>query len=541
MVAQIDLNKSDDIRCHEFFDLSPDLLVIADNNGRFLQVNDAWQTTLGWTPEELLAETFLSFVHPDDIDATLHQIERQKQGEKVQHFSNRYRNKDGSYRWLEWTASRETDGRIYAIARDKTETKRIEQERDRFFNISIDLLVIANTDGTFRKVNDRWTEILGWESEELLNRPFFDFVHPDDIEPTVVELEREKKGERVIEFVNRYRCKDGSYRWLEWTTQPEPDGTIYAVARDVTDRKKAEETLIASELQKKTILNTIPNLVWLKDLEGTYLDCNPSFESFLGTQKNQIIGRKDFDLVDAELATIARRKDLEALNAKGPITNEEWVVFATSDERVLLEVTKTPLQAADGSFYGVLSVGHDITSRKEIEERNRHLAMTDPLTGLANRTYFEERVNQSLRLAKREGSTLALMMIDVDDFKPINDTFGHPFGDAVLKEVANNFAKFTRETDVVARLGGDEFAILMVNPANEKSPAIEAQRLIRECRKITSIMNEEVMIGVSIGIALYPHDANCINDLIKKADIALYDVKENGRGHYRFYAPLINI
>ncbi|MGB0683342.1 MAG: PAS domain S-box protein [Magnetovibrionaceae bacterium] len=244
IMVDISREKTGEMERARLFDLSHDLLALAGTDGFFKQINDAWRTTLGWEPEDLLAKSFLSFVHPDDIEPTLERIENQKRGESVIQFENRYLCKDGSYRWLEWTSSPESDGTIFAVARDKTEQKRVQLERDRFFDISIDLLVIAGVDGRFKKVNDRWTEILGWEPEELISRPFFDFIHPDDIEPTVSEVERQKHGERVIKFENRYRCKDGGYRWLEWSTQPEPDGTIYAVARDITDRREAERELV---------------------------------------------------------------------------------------------------------------------------------------------------------------------------------------------------------------------------------------------------------------------------------------------------------
>ncbi|MES9918253.1 MAG: PAS domain S-box protein, partial [Candidatus Thiodiazotropha sp. 4PDIV1] len=282
MAAKIERSK--------LFDLSVDLLAVANTEGNFVEVNHAWKEILGWEPEDLLSDTFLSFVHPDDIDATVDQIQSQKKsGTKVQQFVNRYRCKDGSYRWLEWTASAEVDGFIYAIARDKTDQKRIEQERDRFFDISIDLLVIANTDGTFRKVNERWTEILGWEQSELVNRPFFDFVHPDDIEPTMIELEREKRGERVTKFVNRYRCKDDSYLYLEWTTQPETDGTIYAVARDITERKLAEQAIIQSVERYQSVIQTASDGFWVIDIHGNILEVNDSYCRLSGYTREELL------------------------------------------------------------------------------------------------------------------------------------------------------------------------------------------------------------------------------------------------------------
>lgn len=397
------------VEYHQFFTLSLDLFAVADPKGFFLHLNDAWEKTLGWQQDELLAEAFLNFVHPDDIADTLEQIKRQEEGETVLNFVNRYRCKDGSYRWLEWKSTMGADGFIYAIARDKSAQMHTEMERDRFFNLSIDLLVIANTDGTFRQVNERWTERLGWSEHELLNRPFFDFIHPDDIAPTLSALEREKKGQSVYAFVNRYRCKNGGYRWLEWFAEPEPDGTIYAVARDITERKANEEKI-------------------------------------------------------------------------------------------------------------------------------RSLAMTDPLTGLANRMQFDQRLSQSLKLAAREQKTLAFMMVDLDRFKAVNDCYGHQAGDAVLKNAAAIFTRLTRQSDAVSRLGGDEFAILLVHPNDIKDTLEKAQKVIAEMSKPQTILGQKIQVGASIGLAFYPDDADNKEALLKKADIALYEAKAQGRNRLCRYS-----
>lgn len=227
-----------------FFEISPDLLAVAGTDGYFKRVNHAWQSVVGWEPEILTSNLFTSFVHPDDLKATMAAIHLQKQGGNVIQFENRYRCKDGEYRWLEWSSTPIEGGLIFAVARDKTEQKRLQLERDRFFEISMDLLVIANIDGTFRQVNDRWCEVFGWQKHELVSRKFIDLVHPDDIAATIEQVERQKIGEPVIKFENRFKCADGTYRWLEWKSKPEPDGTIYGVARDITDQRNTEQDLI---------------------------------------------------------------------------------------------------------------------------------------------------------------------------------------------------------------------------------------------------------------------------------------------------------
>jgi diguanylate cyclase (GGDEF)-like protein len=194
-----------------------------------------------------------------------------------------------------------------------------------------------------------------------------------------------------------------------------------------------------------------------------------------------------------------------------------------------------------GVIVSVNGVAQDITERKEAEEKIRHLAMTDHLTGLANRTQFTLRFQQSMKLANREELSLALMVLDLDKFKPVNDTFGHPTGDAALQSVASILNRFTRETDVVARLGGDEFAILFVNPKDKTSVGKNAQTIINEVNKPITIMGNTIQLGISIGIAFYPQDAPTQVDLFKVADAALYKAKVGGRGIFAFYHSDKNI
>ncbi len=304
-----------------------------------------------------------------------------------------------------------------------------------------------------------------------------------------------------------------------------------------SEPQQVEEALRASERQLSLILDTVPDLIWLKDAEGVYLNCNPPFERFFGASKTEIIGKTDFDFVDADLAASFRKHDLEAMQLGHPNKNEEWITFADGGQRVLLETTKTPMKNEDGSVIGVLGIGHDITTRHQAENTIRKLAMTDALTGLANRTQFEQRLSQSIELAKRENKQLALMMLDLDRFKPVNDSYGHPVGDAVLQSVAAILTKLTRSTDVVARFGGDEFAILVVHPDSAGPEAINAQRIIDEIKKPTRIMDCDILIGASIGIAMYPNDADDLTELIQKADQALYAAKAQGRGKYVYFSP----
>jgi diguanylate cyclase (GGDEF)-like protein len=186
---------------------------------------------------------------------------------------------------------------------------------------------------------------------------------------------------------------------------------------------------------------------------------------------------------------------------------------------------------------GTIWLVEDITERKLNQEKIHRLAMTDHLTGLANRAHFHARFKEYLKLARREEKNIALLLLDLDRFKPVNDTFGHVVGDELLKSVASTFLHDTRETDLVARLGGDEFAIILVNPENGDAAARISQRIINDISQGLTVLGHDVRIGISIGIAMYPKDGLDQDDLIQKADTALYESKREGRNTFRFYQP----
>ncbi|AUX24421.1 anti-anti sigma factor protein [Sorangium cellulosum] len=244
---------------HEkLFQVSAGLLATADASGRFQRLNPAWERTLGWTLDELRSRPFIEFVHPGDRQATLAQTAELFKGRATDRFDNRYLCKDGSYRWLGWSAEVDMsepapERLIYATALDVTADRErlsqlaqaIQQARvyETLFRVSVGLLVTLDLNGYFRHANPSWERLLGWSPAELTSRPFIEFVHPDDRESTLAEAAALFQGKTVIRFDNRYACKDGSYRWLAWTAymDADEDGSarlVYGTAHDVTSYKE---------------------------------------------------------------------------------------------------------------------------------------------------------------------------------------------------------------------------------------------------------------------------------------------------------------
>jgi len=309
---------------------------------------------------------------------------------------------------------------------------------------------------------------------------------------------------------------------------------------DLVRLQRADQALSRQHDLFLSLIRTIPDLIWLKDTEGVYLACNPRFESFFGAKEADIVGKTDHDFVDRDLADFFRAKDRAAMQAGKSTVNEEWLTFAADGYHGLFETTKTPMLDAAGRIIGVLGIAHDMTERKRIENQIEHLAYHDQLTGLPNRSLFLDRLAQEVTAAGRHQRFGAVMFVDLDQFKHINDVHGHATGDEVLKQVALRLRQHLRSEDTVARFGGDEFVILLPELSGQEEAA--ATQAFAVADKVRVALEQPVGIdGVnhlstaSIGVALFPKAGASADDLVREADIALYRAKDGGRNAVVFF------
>ena len=232
---------------------NPDLLSIIDiPDGSFERVNPAWSAVLGWSPGDIEGRPYAAFVHPDDLAASDAAFAQVRLGDPVLRFENRYRTRDGSWRWLSWVAFPQGN-KLYSSTRDVTEARnQAEQlqaatkERERAWRLSQELLVTALPDGTIGSINPAWTRLLGWETHEIVGKPFVEFTHPDDLEATLVAFGGIFEKPLVVPYEYRFRHRDGTYRWFGWTGTFE-DGQVYASGRDITLEKEQAEALRQSQ------------------------------------------------------------------------------------------------------------------------------------------------------------------------------------------------------------------------------------------------------------------------------------------------------
>lgn len=433
---------------------------------------------------------------------------------------------------------------------------------------------------------------------------------------------------------------------------------IVGLASHLSNLSLTNLKLMESQGQMETLINTLPDPVWLKDTEGVFLSCNRAFESMLGAPAAKIIGKTDDDFCSAEQASFFRQKDREAIIAAEPQVTEEWFTPSHGGHPALLETIKIALPGLGGIPRGILGIARDITERKRAEDSHRlmskvfsdsgeaimitdasnrilatnreftkltgysqeeaigrnpsflssgetpreifdemwhslaetdhwqgelwdrrksgetypkrlsisvvkgadgkivnyianfenitdrraaednmrYLAHHDALTGLPNRFSLYERMDQLIAFARRFETSVAVMLIDLDGFKAINDTFGHNSGDQLLVQVAKRLQQFVRESDIVARLGGDEFVVVLSGVGNTGDVAMVAGKIVEQVSAPYTAAGNELRTSPSIGICFYPGHGADTSELLKYADIAMYHAKAAGKGNFQFYS-----
>lgn len=286
----------------------------------------------------------------------------------------------------------------------------------------------------------------------------------------------------------------------------------------------------------KSLMDSIPAPLFFKDIHGRYLGCNSAYEEFSGIPAGKLIGKTVYDTSPPDLAAIYTTQDQVLFKQRGQQMYECQAVFADGSRREVI-FRKNTFTNHLGELSGLIGVMLDITERKQMEEQIRHLAQHDSLTGLPNRNLLQDRYQQCCFRAEREQHLFAILMLDLDGFKQVNDTLGHDRGDNLLQQVAHKLKQCIRKTDSVYRLGGDEFVVLL----DELHQREDARRVAElSCWALSQPFKLEpdgtAWIGVSIGIAIYPQDGLTIEALIKAADMAMYCAKAGGRNRYEFFS-----
>ncbi len=307
-------------------------------------------------------------------------------------------------------------------------------------------------------------------------------------------------------------------------------------AYDYSKVKWEKHRLEVSEKRYKSLCEQNPDIVCWLDLNGRILSVNPAVEKIIGFPSSQLVNKNFIDFIVPEDRGKGERQFQKAL--LGEAQNFEITSLHHKQDTVALNVTYIPI-STDKNVIGIYIIAKDITKKKQSEEMIHYLAYHDTLTGLPNRRLFNERLQHELEKAKRYQQPLAVMFIDLDRFKYINDSLGHTMGDFLLKEVANRLKRIIRTGDTISRLGGDEFTIILSDSTLEETKNA-ANRILDLFAQPFIIEGQEYVVTPSIGISLYPTDGEDIETLIKNADTAMYHTKEEGKNNFRFYTHEMN-
>jgi len=421
------------------------------------------------------------------------------------------------------------------------ELKSSEERLRILFEFAPDGIYLNDLKGTFIDGNKAAEELTGYKREELIGKNFLKLklLPPEQIPRAVALLAKNVLGKSTgpHEFIlNR---KDGKQVTVEISTYPvkiEGKSLALGIARNVTERKRIEEALIQERNLLQALIGNIPDAIHFKDDKNRFIRVNKARADLSGTTPKNMIGKTDFDFFPQEQAAKeAFADDSRVMESDRPLVDKvEKITYADGTEH-WFSVTKIPRHNEKGQVIGTMGISRDITKRKQQEKHLAYMATHDALTGFANRALFSDHLSLALAHAQRNRQKFPIMLLDLDNFKDVNDRLGHSVGDKLLKAAGDRIKGILRKTDTVARMGGDEFLLLLPETTRTEHIDVVAQKILAAFQKPFLLDDHQIRTTTSIGIAIYPSDGKEADTLLKNADIAMYRVKRYGRNNYQYY------
>ncbi len=509
---------------------------IMDEQGNIVEANDTFCQMLGYTQQEVLGLK-LADINMQYSAEQLRERFKSLIGKSAR-FETVHRRKDGMPIDVEiGTASVVVDGRYYFVAssRDITARKR-DQRMMEMMKFSMDHMADKVTwvtsDAKIVYANLAACSSLGYTMEEMLKMsiPDFDPDFPAEVWPKHWE-ELKKYGSHTFE--TRHRTKSGEIYPVEVSINYMRFGDEEyncGFARDISKRKQMEEELLLSSM----VLQNSSEGMLVTDENNQIIFVNPAFTNITGYSFEEVKGKKPQMFKSGRHDQIFYRAMWQEIVSTGKWQGEIW------DKRKNGEIhakwlTINTIRNNDGSIHRYVALFSDITEKKKSEELIWRQANFDTLTGLPNRDMFRDRLEQEVKKSVRADLPLALLLVDLDQFKEVNDTLGHAVGDMLLKDAARRISSCVRESDTVARLGGDEFTIVISEITDNSHVEDVAQKIIGKLAEPFHLGSDVVYISASIGITIYPDDAPNIDVLMKNADQAMYVAKNKGRNRFGYF------
>jgi diguanylate cyclase (GGDEF)-like protein/PAS domain S-box-containing protein len=426
-------------------------------------------------------------------------------------------------------------------------------EKVALLDLTQDSIVVRDMSGTITYWNRSAAVMNGWSAHEALGRNIYELLGLEFSE-SAESIHAKLLHSGRWEGESQSHKRDGTRLIVStrWALQRDAAGApfrILSISSDITDRKLSEEALRHSDEKLRILVQAVKDYaIFMLDPDGRITTWNEGAERISGYPVGEILGQHFSVFYTPE----ARAEGLPTLALKmateqGSFTEQGWRL-RKDGSRFWADVTLTALRDELGHLRGFGKVTRDVTERMEADRALRnsqaqmaHLAEHDFLTGLPNRMLLTDRVNQSIAQAPRHLKRVAVLFLDLDGFKYINDSLGHPMGDKLLQSVANRLAGCVRDSDTVSRQGGDEFVVLLSEVKHADDTAITARRMLQAVAQTHSVAGRDLHITASIGVSVYPDDGMDADTLIKNADVAMYHAKENGRGSFQFFKPAMNV
>ena len=504
-----------------------DVVCLHDQRGRLVFVSPSAEKLAGRQPGELIGSDPLDFVHEQDAPGLAEDgFSRVLESKETVNLTYRWIKPDGSQVWLETIMSPVLDDNgevsgFVSSSRDVSQRVEAEQKAEslaRFPEENPNPVLRVNSRGELCYANraSHWLLAdLGLAEGQML---------PDEIRERIGSLDRRGKSSYLEQVVGP--------RTLRLTIAPTADSdSIYVYVEDVTQQKyfHQQQQMVAKVFEK-----SVEGII-IADAEGTVQVVNRAFTEITGYEAEDVLGR-EMNVLRADKHSVSFMEELwKEMTESGQWTGEYW--NRRKDGEAYPEwLTLSIIRDEAGDVTNYVAIFHDITEIKKSQEKIHYQAHHDALTGLPNRVLLEDRLAQALRRAERNRNKVAVLFLDLDNFKRINDSLGHELGDEILKRTGVRIMQSIREVDTVARLGGDEFIVVLTDVEERDMVSRVAGRLLESFNTPFVLQGRELLVGVSIGITVYPDDGTDAGELIRNADMAMYQAKDGGRGNYRLFA-----
>ena len=429
---------------------------------------------------------------------------------------------------------------VSVISKNITEWKRAEHLHITLAEKSpIGLFIVQ--DDHFQWVNPRFEESVGYKAHEILGLPSLSLVHADDRQHVRMRAVAMLRGENMLAYEYRIITKKKDILWyMETVTSINFNGRRATLGSqmDITRQKMAEDALRQSEERSRTIIDTIADAYYETDLAGNRLMFNDAFLKLLGYTNDEMQEINYRQYVDKKNADIAFRVFHQVFKTGKPVKMMEWEINTKNGEKKNVELSVNLVRDGHGNPQGFRGIISDITERHKMYEVIRQQAFYDYLTGLPNRTLYYDRLHMAIKRAKRDKKMIAVIILDLDRFKDVNDNWGHATGDALLSAVAQRLQAMVRDADTVARYGGDEFTFILPSIDRKGDAFLIARKMLKSFKKPFALDACNLTVTSSLGMAIYPTHSDDIDTLMKKADIAMYRAKARGRNRFCCFSNL---